>query len=433
MHINYSKIFDKLFPLNRSILGKGYIESIKTLNKYIKFKFVKYKSGTKIFDWHIPKEWIVNKAYIKYKGKKILDYRNSNLHIINYSTKINKKLNLEELKANLHTLPDRPKFIPYITSYYKKNWGFCSTHNFKQKLKKGTYHCVIDVKFKNGEIVNGISDVKGRSKKINLISTYLCHPSMANNELGGPLVMIGLYNRIKNWKNRNYSYKFLVNPETIGSLCFLKSHGEKIRKHFNSGLVLNCLGGNEKKLSYTTSKDGNSTLDKTFKLFEKKKINIRQFDAANGADERQYNSPGFNFSVGNISRTTYAQYPEYHNSGDTKKFMNIKKIEDSVNQIEYFLKLHEYTFPIKRYIPYGELMLGKRNLYPSINFAQTRFQRNDQAINGGEELHILLTTLSYCDGSKNIVDIINLKKLNIEKSFKVLKKCLKLKLVYMNI
>lgn len=430
MKINYSKIFDKLFPINRSLLGEGYNKSLEIMSKYINFKKLQYRSGTKIFDWKVPKEWVVNDAYIKFKNKKILEYKNSNLHIINYSYPLKKKLSLKNLKKILHTIPNKPKYIPYITSYYKKNIGFCSTHNFKNKLKKGNYNCVIDTKFQNGHLINGISEIKGKSPKMNLISTYLCHPSLANNELSGPLVMIGLYNKIKNWKNKNFSYKFLVNPETIGSLCFLKSHGKNLKKYLNSGLVLTCLGGKNNSLSYKLSKNESSNLDRIIKLLKGKKIKIREYNPYEGSDERQYNSPGFDLPVGNIVRDGYYKYEGYHNSGDDKKYMSIKKIEDSINTIEDIFKKLDLTLPIKRFMPYGELMLGKRNLYPAMNSDKTRNKSRDNSTANREELNILLTILGYADGKKNIIDIIELKKLNPIKTFEILERSLKMKLTY---
>ena len=428
--INYSKIFDQLFPLNRSLLGKGYNKSLEIMSNYIKFKKLKYRSGTKIFDWKVPKEWVVNDAYIKFKKKKILDYKNSNLHIINYSFPLKKTLNLKNLKKILYTIPNKPKYIPYITSYYKKNTGFCASHSFKNKLTKGNYNCVIDTKFKPGYLINGISEIKGRSLKTNLISTYLCHPSLANNELSGPLVMIGLYDKIKNWNNKNFTYKFLVNPETIGSLCFLKSYGKYLKKNLNAGLVLTCLGGKNNFLSYKLSKYENSNLDRIINLLKGKKIKVRAYDPSEGSDERQYNSPGFDLPVGNIVRDGYGDYDGYHNSGDNKKYMNIKKIKESVNMIENILKKLDLTLPLKRFMPYGELMLGKRNLYPNVNSEQTRNKSSDNSVNGREDLNILLTILSYADGKKNIIDIIELKKLNLEKTFDLLKKSIKMKLLY---
>ena len=430
MKIDLSKIFDQLFPISRSLLGKGFNQSLSIISKYIKLKKLKYKSGTKIFDWKVPKEWIVLDAYIKYKNKKILDYKNSNLHLINYSYKLKKKLDLASLKKIIYTIPNKPDVIPYVTSYYKKNAGFCTSHNFKKKLKKGSYDCLINTKFKNSFLVNAVSDLKGKSKKINLISTYLCHPSLANNELSGPLAMIALYNKIKKWKTRHYSYKFLINPETIGSLCFLKSNFKKLKENFNSGLVLTCLGGKKNYLTYKLSKKNNSSLDNIFRLFSGNKIKLTEYDPTEGSDERQYNSPGFDFPVGNIVRDKYEDYYGYHNSADTKEFMNIRQVKDSIDKIENILLYHDLTLPLKRLMPYGELMLSKRNLYPSINSEKTRNQSNDDTTNSREDLNILLTILAYCDGKNNIIDIINLRKLNFKKSFKILKKCLKLKLVY---
>ena len=394
-------------------------------------KFYKYKSGKKIFDWKVPKEWIIEGASIKFKKKEILNLKNSNLHVISYSSPINKKFNLSVLKKNLYYLKKKPQYIPYVTSYYKKNWGFCLKYKQFKALKPGVYDCKINSKFKNGFLVNASEKIKGKSNKENLISTYLCHPSMANNELSGPLVMLGIYNRIKKWKNKNFTYRFLINPETIGSLCFLHSHGKKLKKTLNSGLVLTCLGGPEKKLSYKLSKYGNSTLDRLFiHLSKKNKISIREFNPAGGSDERQYNSPGFDLPVGNISRSVYGKYDQYHNSGDDKKFMDIKKIEKSINNLEYFLKINDKLLPIKRFMPYGELMLSKKNLYPSINFTANRDKLSTNNLADKRvQLDLILTILSFADGIKNILDIVELRDLDIDEALIALEVCLKNKLV----
>lgn len=420
--IDLSKVFDELFPINRSILGPGYIKSLNIVKRYINFSFLKYKSGKKIFDWSVPKEWHISDAYIKYKNKKIIDFKDCNLHVVNYSEKVNKSISLKKLNENLYSLPKHPKHIPYVTSYYKKRWGFCLPHEKRKKLKNGIYHCYINSKFSNGYLINGLSTLKGKSKKINLISTYLCHPSLANNELSGPLVMIGLFNRIKKWKNRNFTYKFLVNPETIGSLCFLHSHGKKLKKNLNSGLVLTCLGGSEKKLSYKLSKNNNSTLDKLFLYLNRsKKIKIRKFNPSSGSDERQYNSPGFNFPVGNICRSVYGEYPEYHNSADNKKFMDIKKIYDSINKIENFLKINDKLLPLKRAVPFGEAMLSKRNLYDNLSFLGKSSSE--------EKKEIIQNILCYSDGKKNLLDIVDQRNLDLTKSLEILEDCIQKKIL----
>ena len=287
------------------------------------------------------------------------------------------------------------------------------------------YNCVIDSKFKKGFLVNGYGTLKGKSKKTILITTYLCHPSLANNELSGPLVMSGLYNEIKKWKKRNFTYIFLINPETIGSLCFLHSHAKKINKNISSGLVLTCLGGPKKKLSYKLTKNENSSLDKFFiRLSKKKKILIRKYDAATGSDERQYNSPGFDLPVGNICRSVYGKYKSYHTSGDNKKFMNISKVKKSIDEIAKILKSHDKLLPLQRVSPYGELMLSKRNLYPSIGNVE-----NYKLFKDEEMLNILLNILSYANGKNNIQDIAEVKSFNFSKTLEVLDTCLKLKLV----
>jgi len=227
-HKTINNLFNQLFPILRSITGAGYIKSLNILSKYIKFKKLRYPSGKKVFDWTVPKEWIIKDAYVKVDGKKIIDFKKNNLHIVNYSAPVNKTMPLKELNRHLYSLKKRPNIIPYVTSYYKKNFGFCVEHQKRKKLKDKNYQVVIDSKFINGNVVNGISEIKGKTKKTILISSYLCHPSMANNELSGPLTMVGLYDKIKKWKNRQFNYLFLINPETIGSVCFLSNYKEFI-------------------------------------------------------------------------------------------------------------------------------------------------------------------------------------------------------------
>ena len=428
--MNFNKIFDELYPINRSITGKGYVESLAVLSRYINFKYLKYKSGKKIFDWKVPDIWVINDAFIKFKGKKIVNFKKNNLHVVNYSERVNKVLSLSSLEKNIYYLKKNPNLIPYVTSYYKKNWGFCMSYNTRKKLKKGKYKIYIDSKFKKCQLINAISTIKGNSKKVNLLTSYLCHPSMANNELSGPLVLMGLYQRIKKWKKRNFSYSFLINPETIGSLCFLSSKSKYLKQYLNYGMVLTCLGGYKKKLSYKLSKNENSLLNKLMIfLNKKKKLYIRKFTPASGSDERQYCSPGFNLPVGQISRTVYGQYPEYHTSGDNKKFMNIKTIEKTINELEKILKLSDNIFPLERKMPYGELMLGKRNLYPNTNSFRTWHYSNDIKFDNRKFLNILMNILSYADGKNDILDVANITGFKLDDLNKVLEICLEKKLI----
>jgi aminopeptidase-like protein len=427
---NIDKLFDELFPILRSITGKGYIKSLNILSRYIKIKKLKYPSGKKVFDWTVPKEWVINDAYVKVDGKKIIDIKKNNLHIVNYSSPINKTMRLSQLNKHLYSIKKDPKIIPYVTSYYKKNFGFCIEHQKRQKLKNLDYQVVVDSKFVNGNIVNGISEIKGNTKKTILISTYLCHPSMANNELSGPLTLVGLYNKIKKWKNRQYNYLFLINPETIGSICFLSSHKEFLKKNLDSGLVLTCLGGPKKKLSYKKSRIGTSSLDKIFtNLSNNGRVLLREFTPLSGSDERQYCASELNLPVGQVARTVYGSNNSYHTSGDNKKFMKISQVMKSITEIEKILKINDGLYPLKRYMPYCELQLGKRGLYPNINASETRNFSSDNAVTGRKQLNILLYILSYADGKNNIVDISSKSGFGLDEVQKVLNLCIKNKLI----
>jgi aminopeptidase-like protein len=430
-----NKIFDKLFPICRSITGPGYRRSLNILSKYISLKKLYYPSGKKIFDWVVPKEWIIKDAYIKEitenkPGKKIVDFKKNNLHVVQYSAPINKVMNLNELNQHLYSLKEYPKVIPYVTSYYKKNFGFCIQHSLRKKLKDLNYKVIIKSKFIDGGVVNGLAELKGSTKKIILITSYLCHPSMANNELSGPLVLLGLYEKIKKWKKRQYNYHFLINPETIGSICHLYTYKLTLKKYLDSGLVLTCLGGNKNKLSYKKSRFGNSGLDKLFiNLNLNKKVFLREFDPSSGSDERQYCSSQLNLPIGQISRTTYGQYYQYHTSADNKKFMKISQLVKSIDEIESVLKCYDDLIPLKRFMPYCEIQLGKRDLYPNINSYNSRYKSSDYLNDKREQLKIMQYILSYADGKNNIIDISNVSGFDIFKIRKVLNICKELKLI----
>ncbi len=428
--INPNRIFDRLFPICRSIAGEGYNNSLNILREYINFKILKYRSGKKIFDWVVPNEWYIKEAFIKKNNEKIIDFKNNNLHVNSYSTPVNKIISLEQLQQHLFSLKKYPKLIPYVTSYYKKNWGFSIEHEKRKKLKKGNYQVVINSSFKKGFVKNGLAKIEGNSSKTVLLSSYLCHPSMANNELSGPLVMLGLYEKIKKWKKINFSYYFLINPETIGSVCFLSTYKNILKKNLQSGLVLTCLGGPNKKLSYKKSRLGNSSLDRLFMYYSKKNnFLIRDFSPESGSDERQYCSSENNLPVGQIVRTMYGQYYQYHTSGDNKKFMKISQVIKSVNTLEKILKINDNIFPLKRFMPYCELQLGKRNLYPNINSHKYTNYSSDNLIDSRKSLNILLNILSYADGKHDILDIANITKYSLSKIVDILQICLAQKLI----
>ena len=424
--MNYNKIFDELFPICRSITGKGYRDSVKILSRFIDFKIYKFKSGKKVYDWEIPKEWSIKNAYILNKNKqKILDFKKNNLHVVNYSHAISKNITKKKLFRKFHSIKKYPNLIPYVTSYYKKNWGFCLKYKDLKKFKEDSYFVKIDSSFSIGNVEYGLKILKGTSKKIILLSSYLCHPSMANNELSGPLVLLGLYEKIKKMRNRKYTYYFLINPETIGSICFINKNEKILKKNLLAGLVLTCLGGPKKNLSYKMSRKGNSRFDKIFNYLAKfdKSFEIRNFDPTEGSDERQYCSGKLNLPVGQIARTVYGRYKEYHTSGDNKNFMKISNIKNSVEKIFKVLKINEDLKEIERTSEKCEIQLGKRNLYPNLASFKTRKQSNDKKIDNRKQLITIQNILSYADGNHFLIDIstkLNIKLRYVEKINRIL-------------
>lgn len=401
-------LFDELFPILRSITGPGTEESIRIIQKHIPFKMSKVVTGTKAFDWTVPPEWHFKSAkLIGPDGEIICDASKNNLHILNYSEPVRKVLSLEELLPHLHSLPDLPDAIPYVTSYYNKTWGFCISDNVKKELKPGTYSVQIDTEFVDGGVPYAEVVLEGESKKEILLTSYICHPSLANNELSGPLGIIALYNRIKDWPKRRYTYRFLLNPETIGSLVYLHNEANHLKEHLASGLILTCLGGPSKQMNYKSARKTDALINKVAnsKLDVPFPYKVFPFSPLNGSDERQFCAPGFNFPMGQISRTRYGQYEGYHNSLDTKEFMGIQNVIESVDTIEALLKNMEVAgYPINQ-APFGEPQLGKRDLYPNINSKQTRSFSSDTQVDGRTELNRLLTILNMADGENDLIQI----------------------------
>jgi len=404
-----NSLFDELFPIMRSITGPGLEQSMNIFCRHMPLEISKVKSGTKVFDWVVPLEWHFKRAKLTGPtGKVICDSNDLNLHVVNYSEAIDKKINLDDLDAHLHSIPELPQAVPYVTSYYKRDWGFCLSHEQRKKLQPGFYHVSIDSKFVNGGVPFAQCKIVGESKKEILLSSYLCHPSLANNELSGPLVLLLLYHRIKKWPKKRYTYRFLINPETIGALCFLSMHKNELVENLISGLILTCLGGPSNHLLYKSSRKKNTLINRVIDYKEKKTllpIVKTPFTPVNGSDERQYCSPGFNFPVGQLSRSTYGSYKGYHNSLDTKAFMGIGHLIESADTLEQLLKYAEICGKPVNLSPFGEPQLGKRNLYPNMNSNQTRFHSADTFVDGRTQLTRMLTLLNMADGETDLIEI----------------------------
>lgn len=398
--LKIQKLKEKLYPICRSITGNGLRESLSIINEEVPLNILEIPTGTKAFDWEVPREWNIKDAYVKGKdGKRIIDFNKSNLHVLGYSIPIKEKLSKEELLEHIYTLPDLPNAIPYRTSYYKERWGFCLEHDRLSELKDEEYEVCIDSELKNGSMSIGEGYIEGKSKKEVLLSTYLCHPSMGNNELSGPIVQTLLYNwLLENKENLKYSYRFLYLPETIGSITYLSLKGKELKENVIAGYVLTCIG-DKGAFTYKKSRKGNTLSDRAAlnilnNLNEKFEI-YDWFPA--GSDERQYCSHGFNLPIGSLMRTMYAQYKEYHTSLDNFEFIPVEKLYESFEVMKKIILNIETNDLLKAIHKDCEPKLDKRGIYPDLG-GQTQ---NDYSVKK------LLNIWAFSDGINDIIDIAN--------------------------
>lgn len=410
------KYFDRLWPICRSLTGPGVRETLDILSELVPMERHRVASGTEVFDWTVPQEWSIRDAYILTPdGEKIADFKTNNLHVWSYSEPVEKELSYEALLPHLRTLSDQPEAIPYVTSYYKRTWGFCIDHHTFHRLpKEGSYKVVIDSTLENGHLDYGEAILPGTSDREVLFSTYICHPSMANNELSGPLAQAFLYRLIAGMPERKYTYRFVFAPETIGIITYLQRVGEHLRSHLDAGYVLTCCG-DRGALTYKQSKNPNSLADRvaTHVLkYSDKAHRIIPF-AVGGSDERQYCSPGFNLPVGSLMRTPYAEYPEYHTSLDNKDLLSFSHLSEVVHTYFEIAKSLELNDRYKNRVAHCEPQLGKRGLYPhSIN--------PDDDI---EELLNLLHFLSYADGQFDLIEIAEKRERHVLKFLNAVGEC----------
>ena len=407
-----------LFPICRSITGNGTLKTLKIIkNHFNNLKIKKIKSGTKVFDWKIPPEWNIKDAYIiDKKGNKIINFKRNNLHVVGYSSRINKFIKKKDLKHNLFYLKKQPDAIPYITSYYKKRWGFCLSY---KKFKEIDSLYSDDDKFKvvinshmnnNGNLNYGELLIKGKSKKEILISTYICHPSMANNELSGPIVSMSLINFFKK-KKLNKSLRFIFIPETIGSIAYISKNLSVLKDKIIGGYNLSCIG-DERQHSCMLSKYEKSPSDEAI-LLAYKKLKIKKFKIYSflnrGSDERQYNSPGIDLNITSIFRTKYTEYPEYHTSLDDFKVVTLKGLSGGYNVAKNAIKiLLDNIYPVSKIL--CEPQMGKRGLYPTLSVKSKR-----------KKTKTYMDFLQYSDGSNSLNKISKLINLDIKSTKKIYK------------
>ena len=400
-----------LFPINRSLTGNGNRKTLRYIKKKINnLKFIEVPSGKKVYDWKIPPEWNVKNAYITDdKGKKILDFKNNNLHLVSYSTPIKKKINLAQLKKHLYTIKKIPDAIPYVTSYYKKRWGFCIKYNEYKKLKRGNYNVYIDSKFKKkGYLTYGECYFPGKSKKEILFSTNICHPSMANNELSGIVVAMAISKYLKKFK-RNYSYRILFIPETIGAINFIHDNYHNLKNNIIAGFVLSCLGDNG-KFSYVPSPKGDTLADNIILTVLKKYFkNFKKYSWLDrGSDERQFCSPLVDLPVVCITKSKFTNYREYHTSLDNLDFISQKGLETSFSMLKKCINLIDNKKFYSKKIP-CETFLTKHKLIDTTNFF---YKKNNKKINNNAVSDIL----SFCNGKNDVMDISKKCKLSISET-----------------
>ncbi len=412
-----SQLYDELFPILRSLTGPGVTETLAILGRHMPLEVETVPSGSQVFDWQVPPSWHCRSARLTAPdGTVLADIATNNLSVVNYAEPVDLELDLDTLQPHLHSLPALPDAVPYVTSYYKRAWGFCLPHRVRETLKPGRYHARIASEFREDEGVQIAQCVlPGESPQEILLSSYVCHPSMANNELSGPLTLLGLYRRLAAWPRRRFTYRFVLHPETIGSLCFLARHGDHVKSYMTAGMVLNCCGGDGTSLSYKQSRGGASLLDKLFGhlagLPDQGQgmiglpASLRPFDPTGGSDERQYNAPGFNFPFGQLARTPPGAYPAYHTSLDDKAYMGIATVAGTIDALERVLELAEIAAYYVNLSPYGEPQLGRRNLYPTTNSRATSGSSADGVFDGRKFLNRILYMLNYADGQHDGLDI----------------------------
>lgn len=385
-----------LFPINRSLTGAGVRETLNFFREIIpELEIKSVPTGYKAFDWTVPEEWEIEDAYIENgNGERIIDFKVNNLHVVGYSEPVDDWLNLEELEKHLYSLPEQPDAIPYVTSYYTKRWGFCLSEHQRKQLIPGEYHVVIKSLFKDGVLNYGEIVIPGKSSKEVFLSSYICHPSMANNELSGPVVTIALCEWLKSLKEREYTYRIVLIPETIGSIVYLSKNLKILKNNVIAGFNITCIGDN-RCYSYLPSRQGNTLSDQVaLHVLKHTDPDFKHYSWLDrGSDERQYCAPGVDLPMATIMRSKYGEYPEYHTSHDNLELISPEGLEGGFNALRRAIDIIEYNMILQTTV-LCEPQLGKRGLYPTVSVKGS-----------ANEARKMMNFISYCDGNHDLIEI----------------------------
>jgi aminopeptidase-like protein len=416
-------LLKRLYPLCRSITGNDVRNTLKILQELVELDITEISSGTKCYDWVVPDEWNINDAFIlDSSGNKIIDFKKNNLHVVNYSSPFEGILSFDELKNHLFTLPDLPDAIPYRTSYYNRNWGFCIAHReYLAMDPKENYFVKIDSSLTPGSLTLGDSVIHGTSGSEFIISTYCCHPSLANDNLSGIVLWTLLLRELKKRKLR-HTYRFVIVPETIGSIAYL-SRNESIMKRIEGGLVITTVAG-PGSFGYKQSYLGNSIIDRvvhqTMKEFNTDFISY-PFDI-NGSDERQYSSPFFRIPIGTICKDKYYEYSYYHTSLDNLDFISASNLVQTLKIYLHTIENLEMNKTYHSLNPKCEPQLGKRGLYPKLggqikqnarilsnpeesNPEEKKYKLSDDEAISQKDIDLIGWIMFDCDGKSSLLDI----------------------------